>query len=45
MIDAEIGRKNHGSIPPNCNREGAGTELTPNQIKLVPKTTYKKKLI
>jgi hypothetical protein len=25
VIDAELGREDHGSIPHNCDREGAGT--------------------
>ncbi|MCI16193.1 hypothetical protein A2U01_0037335, partial [Trifolium medium] len=25
VIGAELGRKDHGSIPRNCDQEGAGT--------------------
>jgi hypothetical protein len=47
VIGAEIGRDDHGSIPRNCDREGAGTtwcqNWPPNQIKLVVKAKKKKK--
>jgi hypothetical protein len=46
VIDAELGREDHGSIPRNCDREGAGTtwcqNWPPNQIQLVVKTKKKK---
>jgi hypothetical protein len=39
VIDAELGREDHGSIPRNCDREGAETtwcqNWPPNQTKLV----------
>jgi hypothetical protein len=45
IIDAELGREHHGSIPHNYNREGAGTtwwkNWPPNQIKLVVKAKKK----
>jgi hypothetical protein len=41
VIDDELGREDHSSIPRNCNREKAGTtwcqNWPPNQINLVVK--------
>jgi hypothetical protein len=46
VIDAAFGMENHGSIPCNCGREGAGTTWCkiwlPNQIKLVVKAKKEK---
>ncbi|MCI40459.1 hypothetical protein A2U01_0061692, partial [Trifolium medium] len=30
VIDAELGKENHSSIPHNCDRDGAGTTLCQN---------------
>jgi hypothetical protein len=30
VIGAELGREDHGSIPRNCDREGAGTTWCQN---------------
>jgi hypothetical protein len=42
VIDAELGREYHGSIPGNCDWEGTETtwcqNRPPDQIKLVVKT-------
>jgi hypothetical protein len=47
VIDAELGRKNHGSIPHNYDCEGAEIiwcqNRSPNQIKLVVKAKKRKK--
>jgi hypothetical protein len=45
VIDAELDRKNHGSIPHNCDRKGLEplvSEPTSNQIQLVVKANKKK---
>jgi hypothetical protein len=43
VIDTELDREDHESIPCNCNRDGTETtwcqNWPPNQIKLVLKTT------